>query len=127
MTIVTNPRRDAYATFVGFVYQVNVSILRWLSLLSDQHLELEAGDDVDLIQKGAEANGAERHRLMEQLKNKKRAMTLRTDDALEAIANFCQHRKINPGTTGLWMIRHCDRSRVLFLVVNVCARGRYGV
>ena len=97
MTIITNPQRDAHATFAGFVYQVNVSILRWLSLLPDQYLELEAGEDVDLIQKGAGANEAERQRLMEQLKHKKRAVTLRSADALEAIANFCGHRKVNPG------------------------------
>ena len=96
MAIVTNPLRDAHATFAGFVYQVNVSILRWLSLLPGQHLELEAGEDVDLVQKGARADEAERHRLMEQLKHKKRALTLRSDDALEAIANFCEHRKVNP-------------------------------
>ena len=41
-------KRDAHATFAGFVFQVNVTILRWLHLQSGQHLELEAGEDIDL-------------------------------------------------------------------------------
>jgi hypothetical protein len=96
MSIITNPRRDAHATFAGFVYQVNISILRWLNLLPDQYLELEAGEDIDLIQTGSGADEAEKQRLMEQLKHKKRAITLRSSDSLEAIANFCEHRSINP-------------------------------
>src|SRR6266849_10599285 len=46
MTLNTNPRRDARATFAGYVYQVNVSILRWLDLKPSEHLELEAGEQL---------------------------------------------------------------------------------
>ena len=98
MDFLTNPRRDAHATFAGFVFQVNVTILRWLNLKPGQHLELEAGEDIDLIQKGAADSGSKDKRLLEQLKEQpSRSLTLRSADALEAIANFCSHRRSNPG------------------------------
>ena len=98
MTFVSNPRRDAHATFAGFVFQVNVTILRWLSLKAGEHLELEAGEDIDLIQRGVASSESEDERLVEQLKQQpSRSLTLRSTDALEAIANFCDHRRSNPG------------------------------
>jgi hypothetical protein len=51
MNFIQISGRDAHATFAGFVFQVNVTILRWLRLHPDQHLELEAGEDIDLIRK----------------------------------------------------------------------------
>jgi len=45
MSFVAIPGRDAHATFAGLVFQVNVTILRWLKLQPDQHLELEALGD----------------------------------------------------------------------------------
>ena len=90
-------KRDPHATFAGFVFQVNVTILRWLNLQSGQHLELEAGEDIDLIQAAA-AQGLEGTHLLEQVKQLRgKRLTLRSADALEAIANFCQHRSSRPG------------------------------
>jgi hypothetical protein len=90
-------KRDAHATFAGFVFQVNVTILRWLNLQSGQHLELEGGEDIDLIQAAA-AKGLEGAQLLEQVKQLRgKRLTLRSADALEAIANFCQHRSSRPG------------------------------
>ena len=98
MTFVSNPRRDAHATFAGFVFQVNVTILRWLSLKAGEHLELEAGEDIDLIREVSPAPSRKNERLVEQLKQQpSRSLTLRSTDALEAIANFCDHRRSNPG------------------------------
>ena len=90
-------KRDAHATFAGFVFQVNVTILRWLHLQPGQHLELEAGEDIDLIQAAA-AKGLEGAHLLEQVKQLRgKRLTLRSTDALEAIANFCQHRSSRTG------------------------------
>jgi len=90
-------KRDAHATFAGFVFQVNVTILDWLKLQPGQHLELEAGEDIDLIQAAA-AQGLEGTHLLEQVKQLRgKRLTLRSADALEAIANFCQHRSSRPG------------------------------
>lgn len=97
MKFITIPGRDAHATIAGFVFQVNVTILRWLNLKEDQLLELEAGEDVDLIQ-GAAKSGAEDERILEQLKQLgQQRLTLRSSDALEAVANFCEHRRSNVG------------------------------
>jgi len=98
MTLNTNPRRDARATFAGYVYQVNVSILRWLDLAPGEHLELEAGEDIDLIRDTSAAKESEKERVLEQLKHTSRSITLRSPDALEAVSNYCQHRKTNPTT-----------------------------
>ena len=96
MNFVTIPGRDAHATFAGLVFQVNVTILRWLKLQPEQHLELEAGEDIDLIQRVADT-GAQDVRALEQVKQlRKRRLTLRSGDALEALANFCEHRRANP-------------------------------
>jgi hypothetical protein len=40
MAFIANPRRDAHATIAGFFYQVNVTLLRWLSLQPSAHLQL---------------------------------------------------------------------------------------
>jgi hypothetical protein len=98
--VVSNPRRDAHATIAGFVFQVNVTLLRWLNLQTGVHLELEAGEDIDVIQECAARSGSEDKRLLEQLKRQlRRSLTLTNADALEAIANFSEHRKANPEAT----------------------------
>jgi hypothetical protein len=90
-------KRDAHATFAGFIFQVNVTILRWLQLPSGAHLELEKGEDIDLIQDAA-VKGLNGARIMEQVKQLRgKRLTLRSADALEAIANFCEHRSSRPG------------------------------
>jgi hypothetical protein len=97
MDFVTDPRRDAHATFAGFVFQVNVTILRWLKLQPTQHLELEAGEDIDVIQRAADSDSND-VRSLEQVKQlRKRRLTLRGGDALESVSNFCEHRRVNPG------------------------------
>ena len=58
MALSRNPRRDAHATFAGYVYQVERSILRWLGLKPGEHLELEAGEDIDLVRNSSKAKRA---------------------------------------------------------------------
>ncbi|MGA2535413.1 MAG: hypothetical protein ABSF53_05320 [Terracidiphilus sp.] len=99
MTIKTIPRRDAFATFAGYVFQVNVTILRWLELAPAHHLELETGEDIDLVQGASEKGDKEKQRVMEQLKQKGCTITLRNPDSIEAIANYCHHLEANPGAS----------------------------
>lgn len=95
MTFVTNPRRDASPTITGFVFQVNITILRWQELREGEHLELERGEDIDTVQNG-DGIAAET-RLLEQIKVRSgRSLTLRSEEALEALSNFCSHRAANP-------------------------------
>ena len=97
MTFVSNPRRDASPTIAGFVFQVNVTILRWLELREGEHLELECGEDIDVIQNGEDGSIAVETRLLEQIKARSgRSLTLRSEEALGALSNFCSHRAANP-------------------------------
>jgi NACHT domain len=87
--------RDAWATIRGYVYQVDSTILRWAKLTENQILELERGEDLDTIGpaiwKGREATC----RVLEQIKRLDGSISLRSEDALEALANFHEHRQAN--------------------------------
>ncbi len=62
MAFRSNPRRDAKRSFAGYVYQINVTIQRWLFLKPDEHLELEAGEDIDVVRSGLHASESEKTR-----------------------------------------------------------------
>ncbi len=95
MAFETNPRRDAWSTIAGFVFQVNVTILRWLNLQPNEILELERGEDIDTVQRELAAGRIDENRLLEQVKKRSTRLTLRSPEALEAIANFCDHQRNN--------------------------------
>jgi hypothetical protein len=95
LSFTSKPHRDAFATIAGFVYQVDVTILAWLNLQDKEVLELERGEDLDLIQQKLGIEDVE-SRVLEQVKRRSGTLTLRTPDALEALANFCEHRSSNP-------------------------------
>jgi hypothetical protein len=99
MTFLTNPRRDASQTIAGFVFQVNVTILRWMELHEGEHLELECGEDIDTV-KGIRDDGVDAEvGLLEQLKVRSgKSITLKSPEALEALSNFCDHRASNPSS-----------------------------
>src|SRR5262249_33792836 len=84
---------DATDTIAGFVYQVDVTLLRWLNLRADEVLELEKGEDIDTIQKWLDGGDL---RTLEQVKRRSSPVTLRSPDALTGIANFCEHKTNNP-------------------------------
>lgn len=95
-TLKTIRKRDASDTIRGYVYQVDLTIQRWLELPSNVVLELERGEDVDTIQDAMQKRGGEQTRLLEQIKARKRGLTLRSAAALEALASFCEHEQVNP-------------------------------
>ncbi|MQA89238.1 MAG: hypothetical protein GEU90_03230 [Gemmatimonas sp.] len=86
--------RDAYATIRGFVYQVDLTILRWLDLAEDEVLELERGEDIDRLSRGIENFGGW-ERLLEQVKHVERNVTLRSRSVRAALANFFEHGSLN--------------------------------
>jgi hypothetical protein len=96
VTFNDNPKRDAHRSFAGYVYQVDVSIYNWLRLHDYERLELESGEDIDLIRNAADAPEDEQERTLQQLKDLGHSITLRSEEAREAIANFCHHRSIHP-------------------------------
>src|SRR5437870_1068149 len=92
--------RDAFPTIRGYVYQVDLTIQRWLDLDDSQHLELERGEDIDLVSRAiASTDPSETERLLEQVKHREHNLTLRTPAALEAIANAVAHFTANPSIT----------------------------
>src|ERR1017187_10027101 len=93
--VISRQRRDATVVIRGFVYQVNTTILKWIELEPDQWLELEAGEDIDALQK-AVANQDQFDRLFEAVKCRERNLTLRSPEALSALACFQEHRQSNP-------------------------------
>ena len=97
--VFTPPRdRDAWAVIRGYVYQIDRTIYRWLDLPPDQVLELERGEDVDLVGRllTVDESTAIESRLLEQIKLRETNVTLRTAAALESLANFHEHRLANP-------------------------------
>lgn len=94
-TAFTAPsNRDAWATIRGFVYQADVTIDRWLSLEPAQELELECGEDIDTVSRYLEGRADER--LLEQIKHRDANVTLKSGEALAALANAVEHRNNNP-------------------------------
>ncbi len=89
--------RDAWATIRGYVYQVDLTIARWLEVEPGNLLELEHGEDIDLLSRAITTqNEEEQRRLLEQVKHREHAVTLRTPAAIAALANFYAHRTANP-------------------------------
>ncbi len=93
--------QDAWGTIRGFVYQVNLTIDRWLSLPEDAVLELEHGEDIDHILAAANAESDQGgpddpERLLEQIKHLGTNVTLRHASVGKAICDFLAHRAENP-------------------------------
>jgi hypothetical protein len=79
--------RSAEDAIRGYVYQVDVTIERWLNLKRNEYLELECGEDIDLI--------SENGRTLVQVKDVK-SKTLTLLSGLKSIINFVNHCKANP-------------------------------
>lgn len=97
-TTFSTPReRDARATIRGYVYQVELTIARWLDIQAEEQLELERGEDIDLVSSAVTAHGNEQERILEQVKHLESvSVTLHSAQVLAALANFHTHRVANP-------------------------------
>ena len=95
----TTRARDAWATIQGYVYQVDLTIQRWLNLESHQILELECGEDIDIVSRSLETtNSDEQERLLEQVKHREGKITLKNPAAVTMIACAIEHIKTNPNS-----------------------------
>jgi hypothetical protein len=88
--------RDAYHVVRGYRYQIDLTILRWLKLKPQECLELERGEDIDLVNGAVTGSNEGLHRTVEQVKHLSRNLTLRSDECLSAIANAVEHSQHNP-------------------------------
>jgi len=99
LSIFTTERdRDAWAAIRGFVFQVILTIDRWLKINENERLELERGEDIDTISRALGALGDEEQaRLLEQIKHRESSVTLRSTSVIEFLAAAVEHRAKNPG------------------------------
>jgi len=98
-SVFTVPKRDAYASIRGFVYQVDLTVWRWLHLEFGQELELESAEDIDLLSRAMVCSVDEQSRLAEQVKHiHARRITLHTPSTLIALANANARRLKEPTT-----------------------------
>ena len=88
--------RDAWSTIRGYVYQVDLTIQRWLNLTPNQILELECGEDIDIVGRALIADAEECSRLLEQVKHREDSITLKSPESVTAIACFIEHCLTNP-------------------------------
>jgi hypothetical protein len=88
--------RDAWFVIRGYVYQVHITILEWLTLSPGYELWLECGEDVDHVQEDLGRPEFGDGRVLEQIKHRQKAVTLRSADVIEAIVSFFRHARANP-------------------------------
>ncbi|MEK5115147.1 hypothetical protein [Bacillus sp. FSL R5-0677] len=87
--------RDAWATIRGYVYQVDLTIDRWIDLKDNELLELERGEDIDIIIEAITNTNHERNRILEQIKHRDKNITLRSSESIESIVSFYEHLQNN--------------------------------
>lgn len=110
---------DAYGAIRGFVYQVDLTVERWLDLGGDEWLELERGEDIDHLSRAFlrdearnEGDASELRRIMEQVKHLQRPITLRSASVRAALCNAFEHFRVNAN------------HRLLFRFTTTAAAGR---
>lgn len=81
--------QDAAPVIRGFLYQVYQTIYLWLQLKEGEWLEVEKGEDVDIVQANSNRN-------LIQVKDLTAKITLRTPAVSQSLFNYYQHRKMNP-------------------------------
>jgi hypothetical protein len=88
--------RDAWATIRGYIYQVDQTIQSWFDIPTSGVLELECGEDIDVVLGAFDSSGEEQSRRLEQVKYLGRNITLRSPQVLEALSSFHEHLVHNP-------------------------------
>ncbi len=87
------PNRDASAAIRGYGYQVDHTIIRWLDLGDGEILELECGEDIDLVTPLLDQHNRPPVRTLEQVKNLQAHVTLRSPRAISALVNAALYRR----------------------------------
>jgi len=130
----SDPARDAAGSIAGYIYQIDLSILRWLQLGPNEYLELETGEDIDIVVPASLDPTAEQARVVTQVKRLSRNITLRSVSAISAVAHLAGHRVRNPNqrismifitTAGLAVERSGPFKKEAALARwNICVRKR---
>jgi hypothetical protein len=89
--IISRDSRDATVVIRGYVYQVQTTLLKWIEQPPDQRLELEAGEDIDVVSEALKNDDLDR--VFQAVKHGRRNLSLRSPEALAALAGF-QGRRV---------------------------------
>jgi len=97
--LIQDPSRDAWAAIRGYLYQVRMTVLRWLDLDEQTVLFCECGEDMNQLRGLTDSTGTAPglEQLLEQVKHRERRITLRSPEVLRALADFYEARRANPG------------------------------
>ncbi|MBH8560414.1 hypothetical protein [Hymenobacter negativus] len=79
------------------MYQLDITLLRWIALKDNQVLQLERGEDVDIVTNANNSSAQELSRELEQVKYRESKVSLNQEFALEMLHNFFQHLSNNSG------------------------------
>lgn len=88
------PNRDAWNVIRGFVYQVDMTIVRWLNLEDNEFLELERGEDIDRVVH--DVTQKEISRELEQVKHREGKISLNCEETDDLLFNYYLHFSNNP-------------------------------
>jgi tetratricopeptide (TPR) repeat protein len=89
------PNREACNVLVGYGYQVDLTIHRWLQLGDSEVLLLECGEDIDALMHGGDDHPEGIIRRLEQVKVHSNRVTLRTPGIAAFLANSVYHETVN--------------------------------
>ena len=109
-TFVIERCRDAWFVIRGYKYQIDLTILRWLSITNTQTLLLEFGEDIDIINNAMVKELGNFDRELEQIKHLDKPITLRSPACKAALANAIQHFAANPSQKLIF--RFCTNSSI---------------
>ena len=87
--------RDAYFVYRGYGYQVDLTIFRWLNLGDGEELQLEFGEDIDIVTRALCAPAEEKLGCWNRSSTLTGKVTLNTDGVKSAIANAVEHFSAN--------------------------------
>ena len=89
MSLINNRNNDAYATIRGFVYQVELTILKWIKLKDNQIMFLECGEDIDVVSRYSSQTDINDNTLLIQVKDYQSSnITLNTVSARKALLDL---------------------------------------
>lgn len=93
---ISSRDRDAWSTIRGFVYQAELIVAQWLELPESHVIELELGEDIDVVRHTLDSDPHDISRLLQQVKHSERSVTLRKQTVTEFLAAAIEHRHSNP-------------------------------
>ena len=109
--LITTRDRDAHAVIAGFTYQIDLTLLKWLELNDGEFLYLESGEDFDTVGQQLFPKSCERpERILAQVKKRSGPVTLRSKEAVSALASFREHIVNNPNQS--LFFRYVTNARV---------------